>query len=99
MKGKVRVGVLFCGGCNCYFDRQAVYEALQKEYEDVCSFFIYSPGGEVDADLIVLINGCTSECLMDETYPQNLLVIHNLNYQEASSLLGTFVHDIFAIKK
>ena len=40
MQNKARIGVLFCGGCNCYYDREAFYKKIQKELSDECEFCI-----------------------------------------------------------
>ncbi len=37
-------------------------------------------------DLVVVINGCSSECMVNEKYRATLLVIHNLNYENAAGV-------------
>ena len=41
MQNKARIGVLFCGGCNCYYDRETFYKKIQKELSDECEFLYY----------------------------------------------------------
>ena len=36
MKSKYVVGILFCGGCNCYFDREELYDDIKKSLADDC---------------------------------------------------------------
>jgi hypothetical protein len=83
MKNKIEIGILFCGGCNSYFDREAVYMGLKKKYEQRCVFSLCKLAEVENFKIITLINGCTSECLIDKKCSGNLLVINNLNYKEA----------------
>jgi len=89
-----KVGILFCGGCNCYFDREVLYAALKKEYEDRCDFCIYNIEGSEDFDLVVLINGCQSECLMNVNHTGRLLLVNNTNFKEISNQFGRLLIDI-----
>ena len=41
MQNKAKIGVLFCGGCNCYYDRETFYKKIQKELSDECEFLYY----------------------------------------------------------
>ena len=78
-------GVLFCGGCNPYFDRLALYRALVRELEGEFSFFFYEEGA--DCRLILLINGCTTECLMGRSYPRPLVVVNSGGVEQAAARL------------
>lgn len=71
---KRRGGVLFCGGCNPRYDRLQFFEELLRYYNDgLCEA---DPLGHVPVELelfrpekhwdfIAIINGCSSECLID----------------------------------
>lgn len=71
----IRCGVLFCGGCNPYFDRLALYRSLVEQLKGEFFFSFYEEGEE--CELILLINGCTTECLMGRSYPHPLVVINS----------------------
>jgi len=83
MMSKIKTGILFCGGCNSYFDRETVYVLLKEKYGYCCEFSLYQFGKNEQFEIMVLINGCSSECLMCESYPGKLLVINNLNHEKA----------------
>ena len=87
MKSKYVVGILFCGGCNCYFDREELYDDIKKSLADDCECVYYSPDSDVACDMVVLINGCQSECLMQEDYRAKFLLINNKNYNDAVDLI------------
>lgn len=87
MKSKYVVGILFCGGCNCYFDREKLYKDIKEALGEYCEFVYYSSESDVDYDIVVLINGCQSECLMGEGYKAKLLLINNKNYDNAVDLI------------
>ena len=86
---KYRIGVLFCGGCNCYFDREQLYEDMKRELAGSCEFFLYDTDRMEACDLVVLINGCQSECLMGDahSYSAKLLLINNRNCDKAIELV------------
>ncbi|HIU25023.1 MAG TPA: hypothetical protein IAC50_00805 [Candidatus Copromorpha excrementigallinarum] len=84
---KYSIGVMFCGGCNCYFDREEFFEELKKNLSELCDFFICSPDAGNDRDLILLINGCQSECLVNSEHGRELVLINNKNYMEAEKII------------
>lgn len=86
-----KIGVRFCGGCNCYFDREALYEQIKKQLSDYCDFFHYSDEGDESCDLVVLINGCQSECLLTAAYDSGVLLINNKNYEHAAELIREYL--------
>ena len=93
MKKIIKVGVIFCGGCNSYFDRELFYTFLKKEYESMCDFCFYKEGSEGEFDIVILINGCQSECVMqDIDYMDRLLIINNTNYEKGIELLSQYLH-------
>ena len=94
MKKKINAGVLFCGGCNPYFDRALMYGALVAEYEDMCDFSFFDSAANEEYEIVALINGCQSECLMEQEYSGKFLLINNINYQDANKLFGKLVKEI-----
>jgi hypothetical protein len=84
---KYKVGAMFCGGCNCYFDRAKLYNQISNQFAEDVEISIYRKDSGVQVDLLVIINGCQSECLMEEEYNTNFIVINNRNYQEAIELI------------
>ena len=87
MAKRFRAGVLFCGGCNCYFDRERLYKNIKSKLDDICEFILCKPESEEKYDLIVLINGCQSECLMSAPYTSEMLLINNKNYKNSEELI------------
>ena len=85
MKNKAKIGVLFCGGCNCYYDREAFYKKIRDELADTCDFAYYQEDDSYD--LVLLVNGCQSECLIGHEYGSQKLLINNKNYEKASELI------------
>lgn len=77
----VSCGVLFCGGCNPYFDRLALYHSLVDRLAGKILFSFYEEGEEYE--LILLINGCETECLMGRSYPCPLVVVKNGDVEQA----------------
>lgn len=87
MVNKYRIGVLFCGGCNCYFDREELYGDIRTALKEKCEFMYYSEDSKEDFDLILLINGCQSECLVGDEYTSKLLLINNKNCAQSVDLI------------
>jgi len=73
-KSKLKVGYLYCGGCNPLFDREWVLNTITTAYNHSCEFLPYISDEEFD--LVLLINGCKSECLFDMKKDFNFLVIN-----------------------
>ncbi|MCI9598592.1 MAG: hypothetical protein HFE75_15185 [Firmicutes bacterium] len=86
-----RIGTRFCGGCNCYFDREVLYQRLIKGLSECCDFFHYSEGSDEKSDLVLLINGCQSECLLTTSYDARVLLINNKNYDQAELLIREYL--------
>lgn len=61
-----KAGVLFCGGCNPTYDRERLYRQLERYYETRFTYEFYEEAGEYD--LLLIINGCSSECLITQPY-------------------------------
>lgn len=85
MKNKAKIGVLFCGGCNCYYDREAFYKKIRDELADACVFTYYREGESYD--LVMMVNGCQSECLIGHEYGSQKLLINNKNFEKAGELI------------
>lgn len=85
MKTKAKIGILFCGGCNCYYDREVFYKDLREELSEVCDFFYYKE--EDRYDLVMMVNGCQSECLIGHEYSAPTMLINNKNYEQAAELV------------
>lgn len=85
MKNKARIGVLFCGGCNCYYDREVFYKKIRAELADTCDFNYYRE--DRSYDLVMMVNGCQSECLIGHEYGSQKLLINNKNFEKAGELI------------
>ena len=81
-----KVGLIFCGGCNCYYDREKVWNRLLQSSAGLYRVSLWEEAFDKEGsyDLVVVINGCSSECMVNEKYRATLLVIHNLNYENAA---------------
>jgi 4-hydroxybutyrate CoA-transferase len=89
---KIKIGVLYCGGCNSYFDRAQLFQEVASEFSETCDF---SPYQESDSpDLILLINGCQSECLIEADYGVGLVVLNNLNRKDYSEIISRAISEI-----
>lgn len=88
MKNNGKIGIIFCGGCNCYFSREDFYREIIDKLGDKHSFSICKTEDSHSYDLIVVINGCQSECLLSEDYDCDVLLINNKNYQNGVKLIS-----------
>lgn len=97
MKRKYRIGVLFCGGCNCYYDRETFFSKLKVALSEECEFEIYrEKEGEKSSetfDLMLLINGCQSECLISADYGTGTLLLNNKNCDMATELITRILNE------
>ena len=85
---RIKIGVLFCGGCNPNFDRENLYLRIVSNLSKCFDFIFYSEIEINDPfDYILLINGCESECLMDLNYEGTLIVINSANYSSALEII------------
>ena len=84
-----KVGLIFCGGCNCYYDREKVWNRLLQSSAGLYRVSLWEEALDKEGsyDLVVVINGCSSECMVNEKYRATLLVIHNLNHENAAELV------------
>jgi hypothetical protein len=62
-----KIGVLFCGGCNPAYNRELLYRQLKQHYEPSFNFEFFNESDEYD--LLLIINGCSSECLINQEHP------------------------------
>lgn len=84
-KNKAKIGILFCGGCNCYYDREVFFKDLREKMAEECDFSFYKEAEPYD--LVVMVNGCQSECLIGHEYSAPTLLINNKNYEQAEKLV------------
>lgn len=82
-------GVLFCGGCNPRYDRMRFFEDVRKALKDPdgerLQFVFYEKGMSCDGYL--LINGCTSECLLGEIPREKAVVASAYDVQKTAGLI------------
>ena len=80
---KKKVAVRTCAGCFCKFDRRQVIKTLSDAFADTCEFsFSYRMDEDCDFDLVLLINGCDSECAERSELVDNVTIDHN-NWEHA----------------
>lgn len=95
MEKKLKAGIMFCGGCNVYYERGDVYESLRQELGDICDFKPSSYLTDEHFDLVIIINGCPSVCMLDIDFGTETLLINNKNYEDAVNIvkqrLGTLI--------
>ncbi len=56
-----------------------------------CDFFFYKEAEPYD--LVVMVNGCQSECLIGHEYAAPTLLINNKNYEQAEALVRERLRD------
>ena len=87
MENKEKIGIFFCGGCNCYFSREDFYQEIMDNLGEKYSFSLCKPDDSGDFDLVLVINGCQSECLLNTEYKCDVLLINNKNYENGINLI------------
>ena len=95
MADKLKVGIMFCGGCNTYYDRAEVYARLCDALGDICEFNPSSYLTEEKFDLVVIINGCPSVCMLDMDFGTQTLLINNTNQENAVEVVTAKVRELF----
>jgi hypothetical protein len=75
MKTKIDIGILICGGCNPTFDRGEVLDFVKSEFAPYANFHYYDDSANYH--LTILINGCLSECLIDEINGPFVVISNN----------------------
>ncbi len=82
-------GVLFCGGCNPRYDRMRFFEEVRKELGEAVGralrLVFYESGMTCDGYL--LINGCTSECLLGEIPREKAVVASSDDVKKTAGLI------------
>ena len=91
MKKSIKAGVLFCGGCNPRFDRRKLYQSLCGSFPEI-SFSVYDE--DTDCDFILLINGCSSECLLSGEYPCPTALIRTGDPDTACEVVRQCVEEV-----
>ena len=89
---KFNVGVRFCGGCNPLFDRMEAYQHIETLFKDRFDFMPYSENET--HDIVLIVNGCQSECLLSENYNCDIFVVNNENYSTIVSDMEQLIHKI-----
>ena len=89
---KYKIAVLFCGGCNPYFDRAKLYEDVKTDFSMICDFESYQEDNRYD--IVLLINGCSSECLMEADYSGRLVVINDKNHADYKTIIQAALDQI-----
>ncbi len=76
-----KIGVLFCGGCNPVYNRELLYRQLKQYYETSIHFEFYNESDEYD--LLLIINGCSSECLINQQHPASTVCLDSGDVKKA----------------
>ena len=78
------VGIKYCGGCNCTYDRGREVERLKGEFPDA-EFLTGAP--EKKCDLYLMVCGCHRACIRGEEYQskgQILILASRADFSKAS---------------
>jgi hypothetical protein len=59
MKGRMRIGVKYCGGCNPTYERVEMIQRVRSKFKNQFHFIQYD---QKDLDGLVLMNGCSRAC-------------------------------------
>ena len=82
-KTKHQIAVRMCAGCCCRFERRKVLQSLVDAFAESCGFeYMYEKDQEKNYDLMLMINGCDSECSKPSEVIDNLVIDHN-NWENA----------------
>lgn len=76
-----KIGVLFCGGCNPAYNRELLYRQLKQHYELSFIFEFYNESDKYD--LLLIINGCSSECLINQKHSSPFICLDSGNVKTA----------------
>ena len=63
----MKVGVKFCGGCHVAYDRMEAFSRIKDELKGQAEFVSYE---DEDADLVLVVMGCSSACVDTEVFDQ-----------------------------
>ena len=55
----LKVGIKYCGGCNPYYDRVALFKTIEDRLKDHVQFV--APD-DADSELILVLEGCQTAC-------------------------------------
>lgn len=84
-----KIGVLFCGGCNPTYNRESLYRQLKQHYEPSIIFEFYEEAGEYD--LLLIINGCSSECLINQGHPSPVVCLDSSDLKIATEKIDNIL--------
>lgn len=82
------VGVKYCGGCRCLYDRQARFQEIRELSANVCTFE-YAKCGK-PYDILLVLSGCTAQCadIGNLSFTAVLNVIPSMSASSAADILG-----------
>ena len=93
-KEKKKIAVRMCSGCVCEFDRKKILDLFIETFADNCEFkYSYALAQDADFDLVLLINGCDSECAKASVLTENLVIDHN-NKEDAVEIYAERLEDL-----
>lgn len=55
----LKVGIKYCGGCNPYYDRVALFKSIEDRLDGYVRFVATD---KADNDLILVLEGCKTAC-------------------------------------
>ena len=84
-----KIGVLFCGGCNPTYNRELFYRQLKQHYETSIIFEFFKEAGEYD--LLLIINGCSSECLINQGHPAPVVCLDSNDLKIATQKIDNIL--------
>ena len=84
-----KAGVLFCGGCNPTYNRELLYRQLKQYYEMSIIFEFYAEPDEYD--LLLVINGCSSECLINQKHPSPVVCLDSGDVKAATQKIDNIL--------
>lgn len=95
MTDKIKVGIMFCGGCNVYYERRDAYDAICNAHQNRAEFIPSSYLTDQIFDMVIIINGCPSVCMFDIDFHAPTLVINNTNQEVAAQVVGDKLDELF----
>lgn len=88
-------GVIFCGGCNPQYDRALFYEEIKKHFHGRMQFQLFRENAFYD--IVLVMNGCSSECLIAERqFPAPLAVLNSDDLSLAAARISSALQQIIS---
>ncbi len=81
-----KVGIKYCGGCNPSYDRVKMLNQIKENFS--FEFHYAKPG--IKYDVLIIINGCKSNCANYENldYKHKIIIRSEKDYGKAVELLN-----------